>query len=77
MLTADESNAVERGGNGYAESCFACHGEDGRGAPMPGGAGLRAPSLAGSPRVTGHRDYMIFAFLHGLTGPSTAANMPK
>ena len=25
----------------YAESCFACHGETGRGAPMPGGRGLR------------------------------------
>ena len=36
---------------------------------MPGGRGLRAPSLAGSPRVTGHRDYVIGALLHGLSGP--------
>ena len=28
-----------------------------------------APSLAGSPRVQGHRDYMIKTLLHGLTGP--------
>jgi hypothetical protein len=28
-----------------------------------------APSLAGSPRVLGHRDYVIGAILHGLTGP--------
>jgi mono/diheme cytochrome c family protein len=79
LLTVAESSAVERGGKGYAETCFACHGEDGRGAPMPGGAGrlraarapagLRAPSLAGSPRVTGHRDYTVRVLLHGLTGP--------
>src|SRR4029453_17948182 len=28
-----------------------------------------APSLAGSARVSGHRDYVIKAILHGLTGP--------
>ena len=28
-----------------------------------------APTLAGSPRVNGHRDYVIKAVLHGLTGP--------
>jgi hypothetical protein len=28
-----------------------------------------APSLAGSPRVQGHRDYVIKTLLHGLTGP--------
>ena len=28
-----------------------------------------APPLAGSPRVNGHRDYIIKAVLHGLTGP--------
>jgi mono/diheme cytochrome c family protein/glucose/arabinose dehydrogenase len=69
MLTADESDAVERGRTAYAESCFACHGEDGRGAPAPGGGSLRAPALAGSSRVTGHRDYVIRTLLHGLTGP--------
>ncbi len=68
-LTALERTAVERGATAYAETCFACHGEDGRGAPMPGGSGLRAPSLAGSPRVAGHRDYVIRTMLHGLTGP--------
>ena len=30
---------------------------------------MRAPPLDGSPRVTGHRDYVIKALLHGLTGP--------
>ena len=28
-----------------------------------------APPLAGSPRVNGHRDYVVKAILHGLTGP--------
>ena len=68
-LTADERSAVDRGGTAYAEICFACHGEDGRGAPQPGGPGLRAPALGGSPRVIGHQDYVIGSLLHGLTGP--------
>ena len=68
-LPPDERASVERGATAYAESCFACHGEDGRGAPMPGGRGLRAPALAGSPRVLGHRDYVAKAILHGLSGP--------
>jgi mono/diheme cytochrome c family protein len=68
-LTADERSTVERGGTAYAETCFACHGEDGRGAPQPGGTGLRAPALGGSPRVIGHQDYVVGALLHGLTGP--------
>jgi mono/diheme cytochrome c family protein len=69
LLTASESSRVERGSRAYAETCFACHGEDGRGAPLPGGNGLRGPALAGSARVTGHRDYVIRTLLHGLTGP--------
>jgi hypothetical protein len=28
-----------------------------------------APPLAGSPRVNGHRDYIVKAVMHGLTGP--------
>ncbi len=28
-----------------------------------------APALAGSPRVQGHRDYVIKTLLHGMTGP--------
>jgi mono/diheme cytochrome c family protein/glucose/arabinose dehydrogenase len=68
-LTPDERTVVDRGATIYTESCFACHGEDGRGAPMPGGRGLRAPTLVGSPRVLGHRDYVVKALLHGLSGP--------
>jgi glucose/arabinose dehydrogenase/mono/diheme cytochrome c family protein len=69
--TPEERKALETGGTVYKELCFACHGDDGRGAPAPDGspAGTRAPALAASPRVVGHRDYVIKALLHGLTGP--------
>ena len=39
------------------------------GAGRIGGAARAAPALAASPRVVGHRDYVIKALLHGLTGP--------
>ena len=70
-FTPEEQKALEQGGTAYKELCFACHGDDGRGAPAPEGSasGTRAPALAASPRVTGHRDYVIKALLHGLTGP--------
>ena len=59
--------------------CFACHGADGRGTPAPGAAAgsTLAPSLAGSPRVNGHRDYVIKAVLHGLTGPIDGRTYPQ
>jgi mono/diheme cytochrome c family protein len=69
---APEEVALLRQGEGiYAELCVACHGSDGKGAPVPlAPAGtLKAPSLAGSPRVQAHRDFVIKAVMHGLTGP--------
>ena len=30
---------------------------------------MMGPPLAGSPRVQGHRDYVIRTLLHGMTGP--------
>jgi glucose/arabinose dehydrogenase/mono/diheme cytochrome c family protein len=70
-FTSEEQAALDKGGTAYKELCFACHGDDGRGAPAPDGsaAGTRAPALAASPRVVGHRDYVIKALMHGLTGP--------
>jgi mono/diheme cytochrome c family protein len=70
-FTPEEQNILERGGAIYAELCFTCHGDDGRGTPTPGAAvgSTLAPSLAGSPRLNGHRDYVIKAVLHGLSGP--------
>ncbi len=70
-LSAADRATLERGATAYQELCFTCHGEDGTGTPAPGGAAgaTVAPSLAGSPRVSGHRDYVIKVILHGLTGP--------
>ena len=53
----------------YSSVCFACHGADGHGAPMPGTQGRTlAPSLAGSPRVLGDERATIAILLHGLQG---------
>ena len=65
------TDMLQRGATSYAETCFACHGSDGRGTPMAGAppGTMMGPPLAGSPRVQGHRDYLIKVLLHGLTGP--------
>jgi mono/diheme cytochrome c family protein/glucose/arabinose dehydrogenase len=72
-FTPSEMTALERGEAIYKELCFSCHGDDGRGTPEPGVSekekNLMAPPLAGSPRVQGHRDYVIKTLLQGMTGP--------
>jgi mono/diheme cytochrome c family protein len=70
-LSSDERKTLLRGEATYKQLCFSCHGPDGQGAPMAGApAGAKmAPPLAGSPRLLGHRDYVIKVLLHGLSGP--------
>ncbi len=68
-FTPEQQNLIDRGGQIYRELCFSCHGDDGFGAPKPGTSGTMAPPLAGSPRVNGHRDYVVKAILNGLNGP--------
>jgi len=70
-MTTEQRRSVQRGEGIYKELCFTCHGADGKGAPMsgaPAGSTL-APPLAGSPRVQGHRDYVVKVLLNGLSGP--------
>jgi mono/diheme cytochrome c family protein len=71
VLTSEQQQLMEKGSAIYAELCFSCHGEDGRGRALAGAApgSMMAPALAGSPRVTGHRDYVVKTLLKGLTGP--------
>jgi mono/diheme cytochrome c family protein/glucose/arabinose dehydrogenase len=78
-LTPEYQSSLERGGVIYTELCYACHGSDGRGTPTPGAAtgSVLAPSLAGSARVNGHRDYVIKSLLHGLSGPVDGKVYPQ
>ena len=64
------ATSMERGRAIYQQLCFACHGEDGQGAPMVGRPGAKlAPSFTGSPRVLGTGNGAIRVLLHGMTGP--------
>lgn len=69
--------AVERGATIYQSLCFACHGNDGAGMPIPGVDGQHlAPSLVGSPRVLGSTDRLGRIVLHGLQGPVDGKTYP-
>jgi mono/diheme cytochrome c family protein len=69
-LTIEQRRAMTQGQAVYREICFSCHGNDGKGSPVAGAAdgATLAPALAGSARVTAHRDYVIHVLLKGLTG---------
>ncbi len=70
QFTAAQRTQLERGQSIYLQLCFACHGLDGKGSPMAGKPGVTmAPPQAGSATSTGHRDGIIMAILHGLSGP--------
>ncbi len=67
-LDAEAIKLVENGYQIYAQLCINCHGEDGRGMQLPGQE-IKAPALAGSPRVLGQKEVLSRIVLHGLTGP--------
>ena len=77
-LPAGDRRVLARGETIYRELCYACHGTDGKGAPMAGApAGtLMAPPLAGASRVVEHRDYPIKILLHGLSGELDGVEYP-
>jgi mono/diheme cytochrome c family protein/glucose/arabinose dehydrogenase len=62
---------LKEGETVYKSLCSTCHGEDARGVAVAGSTdgSMMGPPLAGSPRVLGHRDYVIKTLLHGMTGP--------
>jgi mono/diheme cytochrome c family protein len=70
-LTPAEEKRLQQGSDVFNAVCFSCHGPDALGAPLEGAppGTTMAPPLAGSPRVQGHRDYIIKVLLRGMTGP--------
>jgi mono/diheme cytochrome c family protein len=75
-LSAEQQQQMTEGAEAYNTLCSSCHGADARGVPVAGATdgSLMAPSLAGSPRVNGHRDYVVKTLLKGLTGPLAGAS---
>ncbi|MDB5320083.1 MAG: hypothetical protein JWN40_1714 [Phycisphaerales bacterium] len=62
--------SFSRGKEMFQQTCIACHGIDGKGAPAPEGGGLTlAPPLKDSPRLLADKTVPINLVLHGLTGP--------
>ena len=59
----DAATQIVNGYRIFEEYCSTCHGKDGKGIKQ------LAPSLVGSPRVTGDVEITAKIVLHGLTGP--------
>ncbi|QIF05229.1 discoidin domain-containing protein [Roseimicrobium sp. ORNL1] len=70
-LGGTQKESMHRGQAIFQELCFTCHGLDGKGTAIDGPTGpmLLAPPLSGSKVVMGHRDGLVLALLHGVTGP--------
>ena len=69
LLGVNGLKSYRSGATLYNSVCFACHGTDGHGAPMPGAAGRTiAPPLADSRRVLGDERAATAIVLHGLQG---------
>ena len=63
------AESMSKGKIAYEQLCFACHGADGLGSPMPGVPGqFLAPSFVDNPRVVNSEHAAIRTLLHGLTG---------
>ena len=77
-FSPEQQEQLKEGETIYRSLCSTCHGDDGRGVAIAGSqaagaaapmAPMMGPAVAGSPRVLGHRDYVIKTLLHGMTGP--------
>ena len=77
-LSTEERRMLGRGESTYKELCAACHGPDGKGAPMGGATDgtTLAPNLAGVPRLLGNADYITKVLLYGMTGELDGKNFP-
>lgn len=68
-FSQQDKKRLEKGQEAFRTLCFACHGFDGKGMPMPGRDGVTmAPPLAGSKTVL-QSDFLVKVLLHGLAGP--------
>jgi putative heme-binding domain-containing protein len=64
------AESMVHGKTTFTTLCITCHGPDGKGLPSPDKKDLMlAPSLAGSPRVLGHKERLTRILLNGLIGP--------
>jgi mono/diheme cytochrome c family protein len=70
-FSPEQQQQMKEGETIYKSLCQICHGEDARGVAVAGSqdGSMMGPAIAGSPRVQGHRDYVIKTLLHGMTGP--------
>lgn len=76
-LTPEQITQFKHGEEIYQALCFACHGADGKGTPVPGGDDIRlAPSFVDSGILGGHDDLAVKVVLHGLTGPINGKAYP-
>lgn len=68
-FTKEQKKQLEHGQEIFRSLCFACHGFDGKGMPMPGREGVNmAPPLAGS-QTSVQGDALLRVLLQGLAGP--------
>jgi mono/diheme cytochrome c family protein len=65
----EQQNSLKNGQEIFRSLCFACHGFDGKGMPLPGREGVTlAPPLAGS-KTAVQGDAILRVLLQGLSGP--------
>ena len=68
-FTKEQKRQIDNGQETFRALCFACHGFDGKGMPMPGREGMTlAPPLAGS-KTAVQGDALVRVLLQGLSGP--------
>ena len=78
-FTKTELKVLKKGEGIYRSLCFACHGKNGKGMPIPGdpkGATLAASFLKNR-TILGHPSMSINVVLHGLTGPVDGKTYPN